>query len=186
MKTSDKHRAYQKAYNKAHKDEIKAYQKAYRKTRTDESRAYREAHKDERKANNKAYRKSHKDDIKASNKARYEAHRDDRKTYQKAYNEVYPEVARLGRRKYRALKRGASHEPYTTDYVFERDNWMCQICGRKINKRLKWPNPQSKSIDHIIPLSRGGNDSPLNVQAAHLRCNVGKNATNKGQLRLFA
>ena len=121
-------------------------------------------------ARNKAYRLAHKKEI---------ADRD------KAYRLKYPDILMVNRRKYRALKRGVQHKPYATNYVFERDGWVCQICGRKINRRLKYPNPHSGSIDHIVPLSKGGSDAPANVQATHLRCNVGKNATNKGQLRLF-
>ena len=90
------------------------------------------------------------------------------------------------RRKRRALKKGVRHEDYSNNYIFERDGWMCGICGRKINKRLKHPNRLSVSIDHIVPLSLGGDDRPINVQAAHLRCNLGKNARNTGQLRMFA
>lgn len=87
--------------------------------------------------------------------------------------------------KYKALKQGVGHEPYRDSYIFQRDGWVCGICGRKINKKLKHPNPLSKSINHIIPLSKGGNDSPVNVQAAHLRCNMGKHNINTGQLRLI-
>jgi len=36
---------------------------------------------------------------------------------------------------------------------------------------LKAPHPLSMSIDHIIPLSRGGTHEPDNVQLAHFICN---------------
>lgn len=32
------------------------------------------------------------------------------------------------------------------------------------------------SIDHILPLARGGGDVPNNVQLAHLVCNMRKHA----------
>lgn len=150
------------------KEKRNAYKKAYMK-------AYEYKDKEKRNAYLKAYLK----DYEKKRKPR------DRKMYQKAYRLAHPEKVKLGYRKHQALKRGTMHEQYATNYIFERDGWMCGICGRKINKKLKYPNPLSKSIDHIVPLSKGGNDSPANVQAAHLRCNVGKQATNKGQLRLF-
>jgi 5-methylcytosine-specific restriction endonuclease McrA len=34
----------------------------------------------------------------------------------------------------------------------------------------------SVSLDHVIPLSRGGNHEPGNVQCSHLACNVRKGA----------
>ena len=49
---------------------------------------------------------------------------------------------------------------------------VCAICGMPINKRLKFPDPMSATVDHIIPIARGGHPSdPQNLQAAHLICN---------------
>ena len=101
------------------------------------------------------------------------------------YYSEHPEKRRIKQRRYKASKRSNAHQPYQNTYIFDRDGWICQICGRKINSRRKYPDPLSASIDHIVPLSKGGADSPVNVQASHLRCNMGKHATNKGQLRLF-
>lgn len=61
--------------------------------------------------------------------------------------------------------------------VYERDRWFCGICGLKVDKELKWPDPMSASLDHIVPLSRGGSHSLDNVQLAHLVCNERKNAS---------
>jgi len=71
--------------------------------------------------------------------------------------------------------------------VFERDGWICQICGEKINKTYYYPHPKSASVDHIIPVSLGGPDELYNMQAAHLICNImkGNNPSPNGdQLRL--
>jgi 5-methylcytosine-specific restriction endonuclease McrA len=58
--------------------------------------------------------------------------------------------------------------------VFERDGWICGLCGEAIDPELKFPHPMSASVDHIIPLARGGPHTMLNVQAAHLRGNIVK------------
>lgn len=58
--------------------------------------------------------------------------------------------------------------------VHKRDQWTCSICHDPIDPTLKYPHQMSASIDHVIPLSRGGTHSPENVASAHLDCNVRK------------
>lgn len=49
---------------------------------------------------------------------------------------------------------------------------VCGICGRTVDKSLKYPHPLSATIDHIIPVSRGGHPSGIdNLQLAHFTCN---------------
>ena len=49
---------------------------------------------------------------------------------------------------------------------------ICGICGKPVNKKLKYPDPMSACIDHIIPIDRGGDPSAIeNLQLAHLCCN---------------
>lgn len=71
---------------------------------------------------------------------------------------------------------GAQYEPINRLDIFERDGWLCQLCDRPINPDLKWPNPDSASIDHIVPLARGGDHAVSNVWSAHLGCNASKGA----------
>ena len=49
---------------------------------------------------------------------------------------------------------------------------VCGICGRPVDKTLKYPHPLSKCIDHIIPVVKGGHPSDIaNLQLAHWTCN---------------
>ena len=49
---------------------------------------------------------------------------------------------------------------------------ICGICGKPVDKSLKYPNPEAPVIDHIIPLKKGGHPCSLyNLQLAHARCN---------------
>ena len=54
---------------------------------------------------------------------------------------------------------------------------ICAICGKPVEKeggkwKYRYPHPGSPSIDHIIPINKGGHPSALeNLQLAHLSCN---------------
>lgn len=76
----------------------------------------------------------------------------------------------------RALKIGASAERIANADVFERDGWSCGICCEPVNPLAAWPDRMSPSLDHIVPLSKGGAHTYANVQLAHLGCNVEKGA----------
>lgn len=73
--------------------------------------------------------------------------------------------------------RGAIVERFDRVEIFERDGWLCGICDDPISPELRWPDPQSASLDHIIPISRGGKHSRANAQASHLVCNLRKAAS---------
>lgn len=63
------------------------------------------------------------------------------------------------------------YEPIKSQLVFERDNWVCGICGQPIDRNTKAPHPLSPSVDHVIALALGGSHTYDNVQAAHFECN---------------
>lgn len=60
--------------------------------------------------------------------------------------------------------------------VYERDGWICGLCGLPVDDYLTYPDPRSASLDHVTPLSLGGSHMLENVQLAHLGCNVQKGA----------
>lgn len=69
--------------------------------------------------------------------------------------------------------------------IYQRDGWKCGICGKGVNKRAKVPHPLAKTIDHIIPLSKGGTHEPKNVRLAHFICNSKRGNDVVAQLRMF-
>jgi 5-methylcytosine-specific restriction endonuclease McrA len=86
----------------------------------------------------------------------------------------------------RAKRWGVAYETIIRVKVFERDGWRCQLCRKAVNRNLSYPNPMSASLDHIVPISLGGSHLYLNVQCAHLRCNLAKGSTGNGdQLALI-
>lgn len=81
---------------------------------------------------------------------------------------------------------GVYREPYAPADIAARDGWRCGLCGKKVNPTAKHPHPGSASIDHLVPISQGGPDTPANVQLAHLSCNLSKGTRAMGeQLRLI-
>lgn len=85
------------------------------------------------------------------------------------------ETNRESQRKRRALAREVSIDECMSDReVFERDEWMCRLCGEATEG--KYPDPLSPSIDHIVPIARGGDHASSNLQTAHLVCNKKKGA----------
>ena len=94
------------------------------------------------------------------------------------------EKSRQKVRRRRALKRGGIAEPYTLAEIAQRDRHRCQLCRRKVDLTVQWPDPKSPSIDHVIPVSEGGGDLKANVQLAHFGCNSSKGARGSQQLAL--
>lgn len=82
----------------------------------------------------------------------------------------------------RALKKAtATGEPVLFAEIAERDRWRCSLCKKVVNPAVKWPDPKSPSLDHVVPLSKGGAHDPSNVALAHLGCNTAKNNRGGGE-----
>lgn len=54
---------------------------------------------------------------------------------------------------------------------------VCALCGMPVDKHLKFPHPMSASVDHIIPVAKGGHPAAYeNLQLTHLICNQVKSS----------
>ena len=53
---------------------------------------------------------------------------------------------------------------FTLYHVFVRDQGVCHICEKRVYAK-------DASIDHVKPLSKGGDHVPDNVKLSHLKCN---------------
>ena len=58
--------------------------------------------------------------------------------------------------------------------LFELHAWVCFVCKKPINRFLRKPNFMAATIEHIIPISKGGTHTWDNVAPAHAICNFGK------------
>ena len=75
--------------------------------------------------------------------------------------------------KNRPDRHGTHVAPFRTNKaIIYKTQETCGICGRPVDKSLPFPDPMSKCIDHLVPISRGGHPSDLsNLQLAHMICN---------------
>jgi 5-methylcytosine-specific restriction endonuclease McrA len=87
-----------------------------------------------------------------------------------------PDKVRSATATRRARRVAATVETFSVKEIFERDDWDCHICRQPIDRDLSYPDPGSASLDHVIPLSKGGPHSRHNCRAAHLTCNLRKQA----------
>jgi hypothetical protein len=60
------------------------------------------------------------------------------------------------------------------DEVVERDSGVCHICGNDVNLSLPRTSRMGATLDHVVPISKGGLDSLENVRLAHWICNIRK------------
>jgi len=134
-----------------------------RKNRLERQKKYHRENKEVMNAKNREYRKKERllnPDAERERSRRYRKNHPDR-------------IAALYNFR-RAIKKGADADKFLFNDIFERDNWRCQICGKKLNNKRKMPHPLTATVDHIIPLSLGGSHKKDNVQCACLGCNQSK------------
>lgn len=63
-----------------------------------------------------------------------------------------------------------------------REETHCWICGQYVDQTLPPRTPRSRSVDHVVPLSQGGN--PLdraNLRLACLGCNSSRHQQQRKQ-----
>lgn len=108
------------------------------------SRAWEKAHPEECNARRERYRQDHMEED--ANKSR--------------------------RRRAAILNNGVV--PYRDSDIFERDEWVCKLCLDPVDATLPRSSKWGATIDHVLPISKGGADAPENVQLAHRVCNVRK------------
>lgn len=73
-----------------------------------------------------------------------------------------------------SARTGAKEQRIDRAYIVARDKGRCHICGRKPDEKLL-------TLDHLIPLARGGTHTAENLAVACLSCNCGKGARGGGE-----
>lgn len=183
--------AIHKAYYERNRDKWAAYAKRYRemhpKGRAEIAKAYRVRHPEKVKAYKAQYECDHPEETRAIDLRSYARHEETRRAYSrryyianreqclaanKAYREENPEQGHVHTATRRALKyQNTKPEELLTEgqwlAILDQHHHRCAYCGIPLDH---------PTIDHVIPLSRGGRHSADNVVPACLHCNTSKNA----------
>jgi hypothetical protein len=75
-----------------------------------------------------------------------------------------------------AKRRGARWAKGRTFHrdIAERDNFICHICNETVDMSLPRTHRFGATVDHVVPLAKGGTDEPDNLKLAHWICNTRK------------
>lgn len=89
-----------------------------------------------------------------------------------------PQIIKL-KRYIKSFALAAGAVTYSRHNVFKRDKFNCQYCHKKLSEK-------SATIDHIIPKSKGGQDTWDNTVCCCVACNSrkGNRTPEESQMRL--
>ena len=98
----------------------------------------------------------------------YQEHKDEYRKQGRAYNRTHRMERRANWQAYRARKQAAGGVCTKKDvaYQYKAQKGHCYYCARKVGSEYH--------VDHVIPLSRGGSNSPENIVIACPECNTSK------------
>lgn len=69
----------------------------------------------------------------------------------------------------------ANRRKHVMRHLVQKHRGLCALCSEPVSFKLGAPN--YATIDHVVPLSRGGLDVPSNYQLACHECNQRKGNT---------
>src|SRR5678816_4369798 len=91
--------------------------------------------------------------------------------------ESFPVPSVIRRRTYINIRRRREASGMKRLRIYIRDKFRCQYCGEK--------KPVGElTLDHILPRSRGGDDSPVNIVTACVPCNNRKSDRAPAEARM--
>ncbi len=71
-----------------------------------------------------------------------------------------------------ASRRGKfSVSPLVRAAIYERDRFLCHLCGRKVDVSLPGSNALGPTLDHVVRQVQGGTHDVDNLRLAHRKCN---------------
>lgn len=165
-------------------DEVAAYQRDWRSSNPDKVRAAKAAWERDNyerfrqfaNAASRKYKRSNPEKVAEYNKAWDAANPEAVAAKNRRWRERNPEAVRAKGSRRRAKIRNATVGDVDLLVLWAEQRAICGLCELPMDETLAWPDPLSRSVDHIVPLSRGGTHEQSNLQWTHLVCNIRKGA----------
>lgn len=130
------------------------------------TRKWNKENKDKKAANAKRWKLLNPEKVKASSINYYEKHKKQRQVYERAWRQANADKLRERDHRRRAIKNnadGSFTKKEFSELCIKHGN-ICVCCGEE----------KKMTIDHIVPLSKGGSNSIDNIQPLCLSCNSKK------------
>lgn len=160
-------RAYKAAYDASHQEQIANYRAVHRTKHVAQNAAWYQANRARLLAKSKSHAAANRARILAYQARYYTAHTDKVKANVSAYRKANPDKKRHleNRRRVRKVGNGGSHTVSERREKFAQLGDVCYYCGE--SKPL--------TVDHDVPLARGGTDNIDNILPSCRSCNSRKN-----------
>lgn len=189
----DANREYLRRYREDNAERIaqadRRWLEANREKAAESRRRWSEANHEKKLEDQRQWRRGNVAKVAEHGRAYREANAERISEAQRRWREANPgRVAasrNLREHRRRARLRDAFIEDVPRLEIFERDNWQCMISGClypgiPASLDVAHTDPTYASVDHAVPLSRGGLHERRNLQTAHLGCNVAKQSRIEG------
>jgi hypothetical protein len=75
----------------------------------------------------------------------------------------------------RAAELGGARIHIGAYWIHFRDRWVCHVCGDPVDRNAVVPDLAAPTLDHVVPLAKGGAHHQDNLKTAHFWCNCVKN-----------
>lgn len=166
---SDRYRDHSRRWREENKERVREY-----------NRDYYSKNYDYFSAKSKAWKSSNPDEVAEYNKSYYEKNSEYFKEYRRQWAAANPEKIRASQQRRRTRIEGAFVEDVLINVLIERGEGNCGICGKEFLPGTEYGDPLYPTVDHVIPISKGGQHSYENTQAAHFSCNSRKSSKLDG------
>ena len=165
-KNPEGERARRKLYRERHPERVKAQVKRWRTS-----------HPEVVAAQKQRYQDKHPEVVAALNKRYRENHPEAETARHKRWRKAHPEAGRSERERERRRQRERVRSKRRREEIYARDGGRCGICGTRV--------PFNRmTLDHIVPRSKGGKNTPENLRLAHMMCNSARRDVGPAQTRL--
>lgn len=100
-------------------------------------------------------------------------HKEDISAYNKQYrlDNKHRDIYKVSKARNKAMRRGAETDDSVRDFKFDSE---CMYCGIQVKTTGNIYDPAYRTMEHIIPIAKGGAHTLANLGTACRQCNISK------------